>query len=33
MIAALEYALADLGAPVEIGTGVAAATRVLKDWE
>jgi aspartate aminotransferase-like enzyme len=32
MIAALEYALADLGAPVEIGSGVAAATRVLKDW-
>jgi serine---pyruvate transaminase len=33
MIAALEYTLADMGVDVEIGTGVAAAVQVLKDWE
>jgi len=33
MIAALEYTLADMGADVEIGKGVAAAVGVLKDWE
>ncbi|MDP6633591.1 MAG: alanine--glyoxylate aminotransferase family protein [Phycisphaerae bacterium] len=33
MIAALEYTLADMGVAVEIGTGVAAAVQVLKDWE
>lgn len=33
MIAALEYALTDCGAKVEIGKGVAAAVQVLKDWE
>jgi aspartate aminotransferase-like enzyme len=32
-IAAIEYALADLGQDVEIGKGVAAAAKVLKDWE
>ncbi len=33
LIAAIEYALAELGAGVEIGAGVAAAVKVLKDWE
>ena len=33
MIAALEYTLADMGVDVEIGTGVAAAVAVLKDWQ
>ncbi|MFW6153678.1 MAG: pyridoxal-phosphate-dependent aminotransferase family protein [Planctomycetota bacterium] len=33
LIAAIEYTLAKLGAPVEVGAGVAAATVVLKDWE
>ena len=33
MIAAFEYLLADRGVDVEIGTGVAAAAKVLKDWE
>ena len=33
LIAAMEYTLADLGAPVEIGAGVAAAAKVLKDWK
>ncbi len=33
VIAAIEYTLADMGAEVEIGKGVAAATRVLKDWK
>ena len=33
MIAALEYTLADMGADVEIGKGVAAAVAVLKDWQ
>ena len=32
MIAAIEYTLSELGVAVEIGKGVAAATRVLKDW-
>jgi aspartate aminotransferase-like enzyme len=32
LIAAIEYALADAGADVETGKGVAAATAVLKDW-
>jgi serine---pyruvate transaminase len=32
-IAALEYALVDLGANVDIGKGVAAATNVLKEWK
>ncbi len=32
MIAAIEYTLAELGVAVEIGKGVAAATRVLKEW-
>jgi len=32
LIAAIEYTLADCGANVEIGKGVAAATQVLKDW-
>ncbi len=32
LIAALEYTLADMGADIEIGKGVAAATNVLKDW-
>ncbi|MCP4376415.1 MAG: alanine--glyoxylate aminotransferase family protein [bacterium] len=33
MIAALEYTLADMGVDVEIGKGVAAAVKVLRDWE
>jgi aspartate aminotransferase-like enzyme len=33
MIAAVEYTLAEMGAEVEIGKGVAAAMDVLKDWE
>ncbi|MHC4294492.1 MAG: pyridoxal-phosphate-dependent aminotransferase family protein [Planctomycetota bacterium] len=33
LIAAIEYTLADLGAKVEIGAGVAAATKILKDWK
>jgi len=32
LIAAMEYSLADCGAAVDIGAGVAAAARVLKDW-
>lgn len=32
LIAAIEYTLADLGVDVEIGRGVAAAAKVLKDW-
>jgi len=32
MIAAFEYTLADAGVDVEIGTAVAAATKVLRDW-
>jgi aspartate aminotransferase-like enzyme len=33
LIAAIEYCLAECGADVTIGTGVAAATAVLKDWK
>ena len=33
LVAAIEYVLAELGADVEIGKGVTAAVRVLKDWE
>jgi len=33
MIAAIEYTLAGMGVKVEIGKGVAAAAKVLKDWE
>jgi len=32
LLAAVEYTLADLGADVEIGKGVAAAVKVLQDW-
>ena len=32
LIAAIEYTLAECGAKVEIGKGVTAATRVIKDW-
>jgi len=32
LIAAIEYTLAELGVKVEIGKGVAAAARVLRDW-
>ena len=32
LIAAIEYTLADLGAKVEIGKGVAAAAKVLQQW-
>ncbi|MHC4982497.1 MAG: pyridoxal-phosphate-dependent aminotransferase family protein [Planctomycetota bacterium] len=32
LIAAIEYTLAECGAEIEIGAGVAAAARVLKDW-
>jgi len=33
LVAAMEYTLADLGAKVEIGAGVAAATKVLREWK
>jgi multidrug efflux pump subunit AcrA (membrane-fusion protein) len=33
LIAAMEYTLADCGASVEIGKGVAEAVKVLRDWE
>ncbi|MFP4105809.1 MAG: pyridoxal-phosphate-dependent aminotransferase family protein [Phycisphaerae bacterium] len=33
MIAAMEFVLVDKGVDVEIGSAVAAATKVLKDWE
>jgi len=33
LIAAMEYTLADCGADVEIGRGVAETAAVLKDWE
>jgi serine---pyruvate transaminase len=33
MVAAIEYTLADMGVDVKIGAGVAAAAKVLKDWE
>ena len=32
MVAAIEYALAELGVKVEIGQGVAVAAKVLQDW-
>ncbi|HUS48110.1 MAG TPA: alanine--glyoxylate aminotransferase family protein [Phycisphaerae bacterium] len=32
LIAAIEYSLADCGAKVEVGRGVAAAAKVLKEW-
>ena len=32
-LAAVEYTLAELGAKIEIGKGVAAAAAVLRDWE
>jgi len=32
LIAAIEYTLADMGVDVQIGKGVAAAAKVLKDW-
>jgi aspartate aminotransferase-like enzyme len=32
LIAAIEYTLADCGVDVEIGAGLTAAARVLKDW-
>lgn len=32
LIAAIEYTLAECGAKVDIGKGVAAAARVIKDW-
>ena len=33
LVAALEYALKELGADIEIGKGVAVATKVLADWK
>ncbi len=33
LIAAVEYTLADLGAKVQIGKGLAAAANVLKEWQ
>ena len=33
LIAAIEYALAECGIAVEIGRGVSAAAKVLKDWK
>ena len=33
LVAAIEYTLADCGADVELGKGVAAAAQVLRDWE
>jgi len=33
LIAAIEYTLADSGVDVEIGKGVTAATRILRDWD
>ena len=33
LIAAIEYTLAGMGVKVEIGAGVAAAAKVLKDWK
>ena len=33
LIAAIEYTLADLGVKVKLGTGLAAAAEVLKDWQ
>ena len=33
LLAAIEYCLADCGASVDVGSGVAAATEVLRDWQ
>ena len=33
LIAAIEYTLIDCGVGIKIGTGVAAATKILKDWK
>jgi len=33
LIAAIEYTLADMGVDVQIGSGVAQAVKVLKDWQ
>ncbi len=33
LVAAIEYTLADLGADVQIGAGVAAAGKVLREWK
>ncbi len=33
LIAAIEYTLVDMGVDIEIGAGVAAATKVLADWK
>ncbi len=33
LVAAIEYTLAEFGTKIEIGAGVAAATKVLKDWK
>jgi aspartate aminotransferase-like enzyme len=33
LMAAIEYTLADMGVKVPIGAGVAAATKVLRDWK
>ncbi|MCK5556901.1 MAG: alanine--glyoxylate aminotransferase family protein, partial [Candidatus Hydrogenedentes bacterium] len=33
MLAAVEYALAEMGAKIEIGVGVAAAAGVLRNWK
>jgi aspartate aminotransferase-like enzyme len=33
LIAAIEYTLADMGVAVKLGTGVAAAVNVLRDWK
>jgi len=33
LIAAIEFALADCGVEVKIGSGVATAARILKDWK
>ncbi len=33
LIAAMEYTFADMGVDIELGAGVAAAMKVLKDWK
>jgi len=33
LIAAVEYTMVDLGVKLDLGAGVAAATKVLKDWK
>ncbi len=33
VLAAMEYTMASMGADITVGTGVAAAVEVLKDWE